>query len=161
MAVVLTQPKFACGLATGVTAGPAHRRFSTPLSDNVGGVFEVGSGADQVSRDYYIPLTIMSGVPTVIDLTALVNEENAAFGFTTIEALKITNLSKQPGEDVTVGGGTNPVIAAQQPLKAVARDGGTTLYLITPITVDGTHKLLQITAAAGTAVAAVLTILGR
>jgi hypothetical protein len=82
-------------------------------------------------------------IPTTIDLTSLVDAYGNSISFTTVLHLMIVN--NDATHNITVGGGTNGLFAALPVLYA-----GGCYNLTTTFTVDGTHKLLLITPAAGT-----------
>lgn len=161
MPVALLSARYGCGLEFSFTAGTDFRPNSGSFADESVVNIPIGTGTGQVCKDYAVEVTIASGTPATIDFTALLDENFSALSFGTIEAIKISNKSVNAGEDVTVGGGTNGLFTALPfALKALAR-GDSTIEIATPITVDSTHKILQLTAATGAAVKVRITFVGR
>jgi hypothetical protein len=88
--------------------------------------------------------------PTDIDLTSLTDAYGNAVNFATVKHLQIVN--NDTSHDLTVGGGTNALFAALPVLvgqTSTTSSDGSCLNLTTNITVDGTHKILELTASAG------------
>jgi hypothetical protein len=144
MAATLTNPQIGMAisgiLSSGTfpvrTASPAHTNTSTPT---------VGASAGQVNRLYQAAFTVASsGSPTSI-------------------AIEVSNDSITPGEDMTLFGGTNGLVATGTLVLKAGTDPGAICHKwgSAGVTVDGTHKIVQITIAAGTNVTGKITILGR
>lgn len=88
---------------------------------------------------------------TSIDVTALTDAFGQALNFATVKHLQIVNLSGV--QTLTVGGGTNGLFTA---LPTLAVNG--CYQLTTNFTVDGTHKIIALTANASTASVEVLIV---
>lgn len=105
-----------------------------------------------ISKCYFNTHSVTTS-PTSLDLTALTDAYGAALSFATVKHLQIINNSDT--NSLTVGGGTNGLFTTL-PFTlagyAAANNGddGSCLQLTTSITVDGTHKILTLTASAGT-----------
>ena len=163
MPVTLSQPTYGVGLSVGVAIGVGALSLTGTAKDESSGVLAVVTHAGQVCRRYSATLTLTVGTPTLVDLSALTDESGAAYGLASIEVLKVSNKSTTAGQDVTAGGGTNGVFAAYpHAIKATAR-GDSTLFVASPVVVDTTHKILQLTPAgvAGATFTVLLTVVGR
>jgi hypothetical protein len=122
----------------------------------------VGSSSGSVDIEYHTPVTVSSGSPLVLDLTNLTDPLGNAITFAVVTAILLTNDSTTTTNDLSLGGGTHPLIATC-PLPAQA-SGGAVAFLAPAagLTVSsGSTNNLQISAAAGSAVPGKLTILGR
>jgi hypothetical protein len=84
--------------------------------------------------------------PTSVDLTSQTDPFGAAVNFATVKNLLIVN--NDTTNALTIGGGTNGLFAAL-PFN-LGDTVATCLNLTTPITVDGTHKILKLVSTAGT-----------
>jgi hypothetical protein len=115
--------------------------LSTTFSGTISKSFDLQIPTASVSKVYFN--RYVSGSPTTIDLTSLVDAYGNSISFTTVLHLMIVN--NDATHNITVGGGTNGLFAALPVLYA-----GGCYNLTTTFTVDGTHKLLLITPAAGT-----------
>lgn len=158
MAETLTNPTVSAQLSINVAAGP----LSGTVRQTYGGpTLTIGSTAGQINRKHSVDFAVTAGTPYTLDLTALTDLNGAAMSFSFWTHLLIENESTTTGQDMTVGGGTNGVFTAD-PVPIQANGGGRMWLNPNPgVTVDGTHKIIQITVAAGTAVAGKLTIFGR
>lgn len=136
------------GLAGTVT----HRNAQTPA---------IGTVTNQVNLVFQNDFIVATGTPLTFDLTSLVDPAGSAINFGHVTHLHIENLSAVAGEDLTVGGGTNGLFAADP--KPIRANGGNVQHADPNpgILVDGTHKIVQLAAAAGTAVLGRITIMGR
>jgi hypothetical protein len=163
MAATLTNPQIGMAisgiLSSGTfpvrTASPAHTNTSTPT---------VGASAGQVNRLYQAAFTVASsGSPTSIDLTTLVDIDGTTINLASVYAIEVSNDSITPGEDMTLFGGTNGLVATGTLVLKAGTDPGAICHKwgSAGVTVDGTHKIVQITIAAGTNVTGKITILGR
>lgn len=94
-----------------------------------------------ITKGYWKQYTVTT-TPTSVDLTALTDWAGNALSFSTVKALLIVNRGTVT---VTTGGGTNAVIPSQD-----VTAGGCRLLQST-VTVDGTHKIITLTAASGSA----------
>ncbi len=104
-----------------------------------------------ITKCYFTTETVTT-TPVSIDLTGLTDAYGAALSFATVKHLHIIN--NDATNNLTVGGGTNGVFAAlpfnlKGQTGANNSDNGSDLNLTTEITVDGTHKILTLTASAG------------
>jgi len=105
----------------------------------------------ETTKCYFGNFTVTTS-PTSIDLTGLTDAYGSALSFATIRHLQITNNDET--NSLTVGGGTNGLFTTL-PFSLVgysASNGtsdGSCLQLTTNLTVDGTHKILTLTAGAG------------
>lgn len=115
--------------------------FSTTLGGTVARAFNKSYATSAITKLYF--QNYASGSPTSIDLTSLTDAYGVAISFTTVKHLLICN--NDGTNAVTVGGGTNGLFSALPSLI-----GGGAYNLTTNFTVDGTHKIILITPAAGT-----------
>lgn len=140
-------------LASGQLGGQVALRYAKGLT--------FGTAAGNVNAIVARDLVIATGTPFTVDLTAAVDPAGNTVAFGHLTHWMLQNLSAQAGEDLTFFGGTNGVMAA---LPMPCRANGGNLHHADPnpgIAIDGAHKIVQITAAAGAAVAARLLLLGR
>ena len=159
MATTIESPIFllrlSAGFASGAVSGGANFRSEVP--------YVVGSSAGQVGFIIVVQLSVVApGTPTVIDLTSVRDIGGnlvTTMGHLTHWAL--ANQSNTTGEDMTAGGGSNPVIAAEAEV-CPAKGGITGKAFPNPgKTVDGTHKNFQVAIAAGANVPGLLMLWGR
>lgn len=117
--------------------------------------FELLFGAS-VTKLYFATYSVTTS-PTSIDLTSLIDTFGVAVNFATVLHLRVTN--NDTTNSLTVGGGVNGLFTAL-PFSLRGQSGtpdnGSDLNLTTPITVDGTHKILTLVASAGTILVDVL-----
>ena len=157
----LDSPTWSVGLKANVTGGSAIQPATANISAGKTGSWNVGTSAGQVNEAYGSVVSVLSGTPTNIDLLTLTDALGAAISFATLEAVMVINLSKTTGEDITVGGGTNAVFASLPEVLKATSSGDSTLFFKTPITVDSTHHILELTAASGSAVQVAVVLFGR
>lgn len=142
------------GFAAGAVSGSANHRNEI--------IFPVGAAAGQVGFIVIVPLLIVNAAtPTIIDLTSVrdIGGNLVTFGHLTHYAL--TNQSITPGEDMTEGGGANPVIAAASEVCPAVGGIVGKAFPNPGKVVDGTHKNFQVAVAAGANVPGLLTLWGR
>jgi hypothetical protein len=142
--------------------GLAPPVVTASINHTVNPSLPVGSGSGSVNLEYHTPVTVTSGSPLVLDLTNLTDPLGNAIAFAVVTAILLTNDSTTTGNDLSLGGGTTPLVATC-PLPAQAAGGA--VAVLAPaagltVTSGSTNKL-QIAAAAGSAVPGKLTILGR
>lgn len=161
MAATLSNPQISAAITSGMAGGALPATATGSISDGTARGAVVGSGAGQVNKIYSAAFTVTSGTPFTIDLTTLTDLLGNAITFGTYIASKITNLSVTTGQDFTCFGGTNGLLATSTEL--CYANGGNKLHDTgtTGITVDSTHKIIQITVAAGTSVAGTITVIGK
>lgn len=163
MATTVTSPQFSATLSAGLNNGAStYPKVSTSFTHQANGSYDVGSSAGEVNKAYSVDVNVNTSGATSIDLTTLTDAIGTSTAFGTVSAILITNKSTVNGQNITVGGGTNGLFAAW-PVTLDATDGLETLLIRKKlgITVDGTHKILTLAAAAGAAVPVRVTILGR
>ena len=131
--------------------------------------FQRNYNSTDIAKAYWNTYSVTS-TPTGVDLTSLTDPvTGAALSFTTVNFLKIINNDKT--NNLTVGGTeTNDIFGAAWPFPLVGQDrssgnggasgsGGNTgscIELTTNITINSTHKILELTASAGTISVSVL-----
>lgn len=160
MAATLTVPKAQAKITATLTGGQAPATGQWAVNHSVLNAPDVGSSAGQSNKVHSLNYLVSNGTPLTIDLTSTVDPSGAAIAFSFVNAILVSNDSVAAGQDLTVGGGSNPIVPASP---AVQPNGGA-YYVSAPnpgITVDSTHKILQITVAAGTNVPIQVTVLGR
>jgi hypothetical protein len=160
MASTLSSPKVALSISGTLSAGAAPAIASAAILHQAILSLTVGASAGQVNKAFSAPVSVTTGTPLVIDLTTAADPLGNVPAFTKVSTILFTGANGAT-QQFTVGGGTNPVIPAEA--QAInAKDG---VYLWhsadSPLTVDGTHKNVQITVAAGTAIAGQLTVIGQ
>lgn len=104
-----------------------------------------------ITKLYFNTYTVGTSA-TTIDLTSLTDAYGQSISFGTVKALLVVN--NDATNNLTVGGGTNGLFSTLPfTLNGQTVSGsqqGSALSIITPITVDGTHKILSLTASAST-----------
>lgn len=141
------------------TVTSADPAITQPIAINDGNTTNFsgsGSGVGQVDGIFRnAAIAVVSGTPFTLDLTsstALKDLFGNAITAGHVVGIKVRNTnSVATGGNITVGAGTNGVISWAVPIEPLGQfllegitNGGTT------IPVDGTHKILQIVASAGT-----------
>lgn len=114
-------------------------------------------------------VAITSGTPVVIDLNTLTNPDGTACNFTDILYVGFLNSSQTPGEDLVIGGGTNPVISiwGSGNLTLLANPSGVAVFEIATAAATGyainasTAHTFRLSVAAGTAVEISYVLLGH
>lgn len=105
-------------------------------------------------------IMINMGTPVVLDLATLTAPDGSACAFTDLVAVGFWNFSTIPGENLTVGGGTNPIISiwGSGNLSILAGLDGTAAFTIATTAATGwaynssTAHTFQLSVAAGTGV---------
>lgn len=126
----------------------------------------VGSSAGQWGKIYSADFSVTSGTPLVLTLSdgSMTDPLGNALTFaSSINAIKATITNTTTGQDLTLFGGTNGLFASSAGAICYAgtTPGSVTLdYGTQGATVDSTHKVVTLTAAAGT-VTGKITIAGR
>lgn len=164
MASTVTSPQAGCTLSASLKgSASATVKPSAGVSDSTPVTYAVGNTAGQVNKVYTTTVTVNTSGATLIDLTSGITDAlGASIVFAKVSAIKITNKSTTTGENITVGGGTNGLFTALPfTLEAGTGTESFTLCKGAGITVDGTHKILQLAAASGSAVTVTVTIFGR
>jgi hypothetical protein len=158
MSSTLTVPQVSAAITGNLAGGTAPARTSSNVNDATASTPTVGTSAGNANALYSGAITVASGTPQTIDLTSVTDPLGASVVFTSIRAIKITNTSTTAGQNVTFGGGTNEVFSGAS---ETLEPGGTFLFdFPAGKAVDGTHKAIILTAAAGSPVIDV-TVLGH
>jgi hypothetical protein len=164
MSTTVSSPQISAAIHASLAGGAAPAITTSNVIHDVTEAPTVGSATGNVNKVYSAPFTIAaSGTPTSIDLSAATDPLGNALNFGTIHAIIVENLSVTPGEDITIGAGTNGVVAS---VPLIAYGGAVPGWLAynagsTGLTVDATHKIITLTAAAGTNVAGKITVIGK
>jgi hypothetical protein len=113
-----------------------------------------------ITKCYFASLSV-STTPTSVDLTSLTDAYGTSIAFSSVKHLRVVNTSAVG--NLTVGGGTNGLFTTlpftlNGSTGSNNSDNGSDLSLTTPITVDGTHKILTLTASAGTIVVSLFVL---
>lgn len=145
--------KLTADVAADQLAGTARHEITTSPAP--------GTNSGQINVAITRTLSVSSGAPQTIDLTAIPDMGGFVTNMTFLTHWLFENKSLVVGQDFTIGGGSNAIIGAQpDPVKPIggwvggARpDAGWT--------VDGTHKNILVSVAAGSNVPGKLTIYGR
>lgn len=133
--------------------------LSIPFTGNPLVSFVKNFDSTEVTKTYFNSLSITSS-PTSIDLSSFTDCFGNAISMTTVKEIIIYN--HDTAIALTVGGGTNGLFATLPftltGYTATTGSNGTCLHLTTSITVDGTHKILTLTAGSGTITVDVLVL---
>ena len=159
MASTVNSAQVSGGVTASLTGGAAPAITASTPSQSLLNNFTIGTAAGNVNLVYSSALTVTTGTPLVLDLTALLDPLGGTVNFVHVCAVMITNGSVTAGQDFTVGGGTTPVFAALPLLQA--NGGNLQLINANPGWATSGANNLKFTVAAGTAVPFTLTILGR
>lgn len=156
MATVLSNLRLVTSFTTSLVNGPLNGSVTTERSESPA----VGNAAGQLEFAVARNVTIATGVPLDIDLTAVADAAGNVVAFAKLCGWLLLNDSAVAGENLVIGGGANPIIAAAGP---TARPLGASMETMTlnGIVVDATHKTFRVAAAAGAAVNGRLVLFGR
>lgn len=160
MSATLSNPQISAAISAslGSSSGPAST--NTNIQHSIAKQRTVGTAAGNVNKVYSAAFTVDTGTPITIDLTTAADPQGNAQNFGTVYDIIIENSSSTTGQIMTLFGGSNGLVATGtlllNPGGAIAYTGGSV-----GITVDSTHKLIQISVAAGTGVAGRITVLGK
>ena len=161
MPSTLSSPQVSAAIVSTITGGASPAPSTANVNHAAARTPTVGSGAGNVNKIYSAAFTVTNGAPLSLDLTALTDPLGQANNFGTVYSILITNDSTTAGQDFTCFGGTNGLIATSTEL-CYANGGAKLLDTgTTGITVDGTHKIITIAVAAGTAVPGKITVIGK
>lgn len=111
--------------------------------------FERAFASTDVTKCYFNNYTVTT-TPTTVDLTSLTDAFGQAVSFSTVKHVQIIN--NDTTRNLTAGGGTNALFAALPVLvgqAASTNSNGSCVNLTTNLTVDATHKIIQLVASAG------------
>jgi hypothetical protein len=158
MSTTLSNPSISAGISATIESGLlsgtiTHRPAAQSPS--------VGTNAGNVNLIYSADFTVTSGSPLSLDLSSIADAAGNVVTFGHITHFLAENRSTNTAEIMSLFGGTNGVFTADpKPLQA---NGGLS-FMANPnpgVTIDGTHKIVTVTVAAGTSVPGRLTIIGR
>lgn len=159
--------RFNLSLSTSVT-GPTSSNVATGASINASAIYAAayGSAVGQAQYSYSATLTVPTGSPVTLDLTALTDPLGATNSFAAVTMLLIQNFSSTPAEILTVGGGTNGFFSnAFSPgiYPNISNTAGGCAAYLNPNgwPISGTNKNILLTVASGTGVAIGVTVFGR
>jgi hypothetical protein len=158
----LLNPRISLAITGAISDGLTPPVVTGSINHTVNPSLPVGTSSGSVNLEYHASIAVSSGSPLVLDLTNLTDPLGQPITFAVVNAILLTNDSTTATNDLSLGGGTHPLIATC-PLVAQAT-GGAVAFLAPavgmPVTSGSTNNL-QIAAAAGSAVPGRLTILGR
>ena len=155
--MALTQSKIAVQFQSTFGSGAT----SGTVNHGVSSIPPIGSSAGSQDLEHSKAYTVATGTPLVLDVTALADPQGTTQNFAHVTAILISNDSTTAAEILTVGGGSNPLLATWG--ETVQPNGGA-YALINPnpgLVVSGSAKNIQIAAASGAAVAIKVTVKGR
>lgn len=162
----MNNPSFAAKLACNLNWGVAPNALSDNPQINQAANLIVGNAAGQVDRVIAQAITITSGTPVTINVGTALDPSGTAAAMVHVCGFILINSSTTTGQDMTIGGGTNPVWGATpaSSLYDAQANGGIALglapnpgYHVTASSAD----TFTIIVAAGTSVAGQIVILGR
>jgi uncharacterized ParB-like nuclease family protein len=163
MPSILSQTQIGVGIKAQLTGGTAPAITRATIEDEIALTPGVGSGSDQANKIYSAAMNLNTAAPTTLDLSNLTDPLGASITFTKVQAILIRNKATTATHDITVeSSGSNPLIATDVPITLKA--GGKAVFFTSfggaGLTVDSTHKNLDLAAAAGSSVPITITILG-
>jgi hypothetical protein len=160
MASTITVPQSGAGLTAQVSTGTALSSATATVNHTPAKALVAGTSATQISKIHSARYLVTTGTPLSIDLTSVTDPVGASLNFGFVSRILISNASTTAGQNATVLGGTNGLVAASPftlgPGGHLKVDLGDQ-----EITVDGTHKIITVTLAAGTNVPIDVTVMGR
>jgi hypothetical protein len=152
----LFNPKISLATAVDAVAG----RLKATIRDALNLAPSVGTNAGQINFAVAPQVVaVTSGAPLTIDLTAAVDVGNGVVALAHVVGYLFRNNSAVAGQNFTLGGGANPVHAAD--VVAIPPGGFVFRWVDGMLPVAGGTKNLQIAVAAGAAVPGTLTLYGR
>lgn len=165
MSATLASPQCAAGITATLSSTTGSATSTTNISHQHTSQPTVGSSAGNVSKAWTGTITVTdSGTPNLsTDLTTgLTDPQGNALVFSKVQQMIFESLESATANIVTLFGGSNGLVATGT-LTLLA--GGKIVWdagiLGDGITVDSTHKIIQVATAAGTSVKVKTTILGR
>jgi len=128
-----------------------------------------GSGVGQANNLTGGTVLVTNGTPTVLDLNTLVAPDGTALTFADLLVVGFWNSSTVAGQNLTVGGGSNPIISiwGSGNLSLLSNTQGTASALFATAAATGwafnasTAHTFQLTVAAGTNVPVSFVFLGH
>lgn len=142
------------GFRVGTVSGTANHEYTKEVA------YAAVPVAGQVDVEVSTELLVTTGTPQVIDLTAVRDAGGVLVALGHLTHWLVTNESTTAGQDVSYGGGSNPVLPADTIV--LPPTGGMRMGVHpTGVVVDGTHKNFQVTVAAGTNIKVRVTLWGR
>jgi len=161
-AVVLVAPSFTALLSTGYTigaTGPQPATGTATLAEKV--TWGIGSTENNAQFEAIETLTIVSGTPQTVDLTAMTDAGGNAVTFNDIAAIVIVNTGTTTGANISISG-THPAVAGT--FIPVLTPGGGTFAVADPTSslgvVSGTSNQITLTCASGSTTVTV-AVIGR
>lgn len=128
-----------------------------------------GSGDGQANNLSGNTLSITSGTPVVLNLNTLTNPDGSACSFTDLLYVAFWNYSTTVGQDLVVGGGSDPVVSVwgSGNLTVLANTDGTAVAMFATTAATGwaidlsTACTFKLTVAAGTGVSVGYALIGH
>lgn len=162
MATTLSNPLITVAITAALTAGAPPAPAASPVNHAPAVTLTSGSGPGSVDRIYSKATTITSGTPLTINVSTALDPLNTAVGMLHVTSVMVSSDSTVAGQDLTIGGGTHPVLGSDQ---GTAQANGGIYFTCNPnpgyTVTGGSADTLTITVANGTNVNLKVTIVGR
>lgn len=161
MSTTLVTPKVAIAATSQTTSGVAPATVVGTVAQSTTWAPTVGTAVGNVNLLYSAAQTVTNGTPLVLDLTSLTDPNGNAVVFAHVQAIVVTNNSIVAGQDLTIGGGTNPLSTDLH--TAQANGGAAAIIAPNPgfAVVGSSTNNLKVVVAAGTTVPFSISIYGR
>lgn len=162
MSTLMSNPSINTRISCNLSSGAAPAVTSTAVAQSAAGNPPVGTSAGSVNRCISLSTTVTNGTPLTVDVLTAADPNGNTAGIAHVTHVMVTNLSTTSGQDLTIGGGTHPVLGSDQ-YTAQANGGSVLVQNPNPgyAAVSSSSDTLTITVAAGTAVPLQITIFGR
>jgi hypothetical protein len=160
MSTTVASPQVAASITATLTGGAAPAPATSQVNHQFSVQPTVGSSAGNVNKVYSTAVSVDTASASSIDLTSVTDPLGNAVNFGTVTRIMLSNGSTTAGQIVTPFGGSNGVMSTGtqvlNPGGCLLWDGGSV-----GVTIDGSHKILRLAAAAGSAVPISITVLGQ
>jgi hypothetical protein len=162
MPTTLSNPSITLQIKATLTAGAVPAPIGSLVSHAPTFSLAAGNSAGNVDRCYSASFTITTGTPLTINVASAFDPLGSALGMIHVTSVLVENDSATAGQDMTIGGGANPVLGTYL---GIAQANGGVDFSCNPnpgfTVAGGSADTLTITVAAGTSVPGKITILGR
>lgn len=164
---LLASPAFQFRMGCSLSWGSPPNSISNSPNINQQSTLVVGNATNQIDRCIAVNFTVTSGTPYTFNVSTGLDPSGVAAGLVHVSGFIVINQSAVGGQDMTIGGGTHPVLGATpaSSLYDAQANGGVACAWAPqpgwgPVVVS-TNDTITITVAAGTSVPGQLLVLGR
>lgn len=158
MSSTLSNPQFSIAAQATIKSGAAPATTTTNVNQQFAVAPTVGTAAGNINGCYSAPFSIASGSNLDLDLSNLVDPNGTTLVGTMFAGYMIS-VSNSTGGSLTIGGGTNPIIASAESDEPIPNNGADGRWFgDAPRAIDGTHHTFRLTAGGGVTVNGQITI---